>query len=107
MRTVIAGVASLKISVDEFMQYFVWNSLNAKFQDHLVIITNNSKPSLTEINDNIFKATERYLKDKDNAKNLVKSVPKPQEVSNSLESTMCAIDVKKLRNTVLFVQKMV
>ena len=62
MRTVIAGISSMGINMDDICQYFVWNGLNDIFQSQLVSITNKSKPSLKEINDNIFEATARYIK---------------------------------------------
>ena len=62
MRTIIAGIESLEISVNDIVQYFVWSGLNISFQTHLTSITNKCQPSLQEINDNIFEATQRYKK---------------------------------------------
>lgn len=62
MRTIIAEIDTLKICMDEVVQYFVWQGLNSRFQDHLISITNKSKPSIREILDNIFEATNRYNK---------------------------------------------
>jgi len=62
MRTVLAGVDSLNITVEDILQYFIWCSFNTRFQEHLVHITNSSKPSLEEIKTNIFEATTRYMK---------------------------------------------
>ena len=62
MRTVVAEVESLKIHVDEIIQYFIWQGLNQRFQDHLTSITNKSKPNLKDISDNIFETTNRYNK---------------------------------------------
>jgi hypothetical protein len=61
MRTVLAGVNSLSITINDVLQYFVWNGLNNDFKSHLVSITNKCKPSIQEINDNIFEASERYV----------------------------------------------
>ena len=58
----ISSIGSLKMDVNTILQYFIWPSLNERFQTQLINITNNSKPSLDEINSNIFAATERYLK---------------------------------------------
>ena len=62
INTILSGVKSLEITVSDVCQYFIWNSMNHRFQAHLVQITNKSKPSLKEIEDNIFIATERYMK---------------------------------------------
>ena len=62
MRNVISSFNSLKIDVDVVLQYFIWHSLNDRFQTQLINITNNSKPTLEEINKHIFAATDRYLK---------------------------------------------
>jgi len=61
MRTILAGVSSLSITTDDILQYFVWQGLNNDFKSHLVSITNKCKPSIQEINDNIFEASERYV----------------------------------------------
>ena len=69
MRTITANVKHLGIDVDTVLQFFIWQSLNDKFQDQLITITNKNKPNLAEINENIFAATERYLKVKDKINN--------------------------------------
>ena len=63
MRTVLANFQSLQISVEDVQQFYVWNALNSKFQSHLTNITNNSMPTLQEITENIFEATNRYNKE--------------------------------------------
>ena len=62
MRSVMSAIKSLKITVDDIVQYFVWSGLNSFFQTQLTGITNKSKPSLDDINTNIFEATNRYVK---------------------------------------------
>ena len=62
MRTVILGIETNKITLNDVCQYFVWNGLNDSFQLHMTAITNKSKPSLAEINEHIFEATDRYNK---------------------------------------------
>jgi len=62
MRTIIAGFESLKITVEDVLQYFMWKALDVKFQDHLTHITNKSRPGLKEIIDSMFEATDRYVK---------------------------------------------
>ena len=93
MRSIISDSKSLNITVDEFLQYFIWHGLNDSFQNHLTSITNKSKPSLAEINDKMFEATERYLKQV-----TVKPVKrKSKEVFNSekFSSTSMAVNISK------------
>ena len=54
------SVNSLKMSNDDFLQFFVWRGLNENFKSHLIQITNKTKPSFREIVDNFFIANERY-----------------------------------------------
>ena len=69
MRTTVSLFKSLEIDIDTVIQYFIWHGMNDGFQAQLVNITNKSKPSLEEINTNIFSATERYLKSTDSSIN--------------------------------------
>ena len=62
MRNVMSSFDTLKIDVKIVIQYFVWHSFNDKFQNQLINITNKSMPTIDEISDNIFVATDRYLK---------------------------------------------
>ena len=62
MRSIISSIKESKLNIDDFIQYFVWNGLNSDFQTHLTSITNKCKPSLDDINNNLFEATDRYLK---------------------------------------------
>ncbi|KAL7643007.1 UNVERIFIED_CONTAM: hypothetical protein RMT77_006296 [Armadillidium vulgare] len=41
MRTLIYKTKKLDLNVEDFLQYFLWNGLNHKFQSILVSITNN------------------------------------------------------------------
>lgn len=50
---------SLKITVNEILQYFIWTSLSISLQTQIINICNANKPNLEQINDNIFKALER------------------------------------------------
>ena len=61
LRSTMEIVKTLDINVENFLQYFYWNGLNDVFKNQLIQITNNSKPSLKEIVDNFFNASERYL----------------------------------------------
>ena len=62
IRSIRSSIDVMKIDIELVLQYFVWTAMNERFQNQLVQITNNSKPSLQLIMDNIFPATERYLK---------------------------------------------
>src|SRR5215469_3163459 len=69
MNSILDSIKRLKIDVDTISQYFIWSSLNEIFQNQFIQIINKNKPSLQEIKDNLFDATERYLiinKRKDN-----------------------------------------
>ena len=60
----VASVKTLNIDVDMFLQFFFWNGLNEKFKCHMTAITNKIRPSLAEIKDNFFEASEIYLQSK-------------------------------------------
>ena len=91
MRTVSSNISSLNITVEDILQFFVWNSMNDRFQNHLTNITNKSRPSFQEIQENIFEATTRYLKNQD--KNDSKSFHAENKRTNQDVNTM-AINVK-------------
>jgi hypothetical protein len=61
MRLLTERVKKLKIDSDFFLQYFFWRGLNEQFQNTMVNITNNIRPSLEEIKDNYFSTCDRYL----------------------------------------------
>ena len=69
MRMTVSLFKSLEIDVNTVIQYFVWHGMNELFQSQLVNLTNKSKPSLEEINSQIFSAAERYLKVQDQSHN--------------------------------------
>jgi len=62
MRSILASMDNLKIDMDTVIQYFIWKSFSRDFQDQLIQITNATKPDLTQINENLFSAAERYTK---------------------------------------------
>ncbi|XP_068243248.1 uncharacterized protein [Palaemon carinicauda] len=64
---------NLSVSVDDILQFFYWSSLNESFRSQLIQITGNSKPSLKEIDDHIFEATERYVEAQEKFKRQRKS----------------------------------
>ena len=68
VRSIISSFESLKIDTDDVLAYFIWTGFNNKFQNILTNITNKSRPSLEDINNHIFDATTRYLKDENENK---------------------------------------
>lgn len=88
MRTVMSSVESLAITKDEIIQFFVWQGLNSDFQSHIISITNKSKPSLKEITESIFEATERYNKQ------LERKTSKPKISSPAASATAMAINIQ-------------
>ena len=61
MRKITQAIDSLNITVDDIKQYFFLNGLNETFRAQLILVTNNSRPSLAEIMDKFYEANERYL----------------------------------------------
>ena len=59
MRVLYDLIRSLEITIEDIIQYFVWNGLSSGLQDSLINICNNNKPNFEQINKNIFKAIER------------------------------------------------
>ena len=80
----IESVRKLELNEDSFLQFFIWEGLTDDFKTQLTAITNKNKPDLTEILDNFFSASERYLETK---------TQKKRSVSKS-EATSLAIDVR-------------
>lgn len=60
MRIVIQSFRALDIDVDTVLQFFIWNAMPYALQNQLINITNTNKPTLKEIEDNLFKAIDRY-----------------------------------------------
>ena len=60
MRKITEAVDLHKITSKEFLNYFFWSGLNDLFKEELVKITNKTHPSLDDINDHFFTASERY-----------------------------------------------
>lgn len=56
-----SAFSALSISAEDILQYFAWDGLNENFKGQLVQITNVTKPSLSQIKDKFFEASERYL----------------------------------------------
>ncbi|XP_068243236.1 uncharacterized protein [Palaemon carinicauda] len=60
LRTICEAVRTLKIDANEFTRFFAWRGINDNFKSHLVQITTKTHPSLDDILDNFFNASERY-----------------------------------------------
>ena len=60
MEALVEGFRLMKITIDDVLAYFIWNGLNSKFKNHITAITNKSKPNLSEIESNMFEASDRY-----------------------------------------------
>ena len=61
MRLVLDAIKNLKIETEDVAQFFIWNGMPFSLQSQLINITNNNRPTIQEIEDNIFSAVERYL----------------------------------------------
>lgn len=62
MRTLINSFRTLNITVETVLNYFIWNGMNDSFQNQFIQILNENKPSLPQIEEKIFEATERYIR---------------------------------------------
>lgn len=60
MRIITHSFSTLQIDTEVILQYFFWHAMHEKLRTQFVHITNNNKPSLTQINEHIFQAVERY-----------------------------------------------
>ena len=60
MRSVQDLFRDLDVGIDTVLQYFVWNGMPNALQNQLITICNNNNPSMQQINDNIFKAIDRF-----------------------------------------------
>ena len=84
---VVAEVETLKLNTNEILQYFIWEGMNSKFQDHLVAITNKHRPNVEEILDNLFEATDRYERQQSKYKN-------SSSKQKNTDTVSMAVDVK-------------
>ena len=60
MRKITQSVKHLSIDISDVLQYFFFSGLNESFKSQLIVVTNNLRPTLAEINDKFFEANERY-----------------------------------------------
>ena len=85
MRLILNSIKTLKISMEDVAQYFIWNGMPFLLQSQLINITNNNRPSVNEIEDHIFSAVERFQalqKRNPTHKVSLNSSSKPQNVGN-------------------------
>ncbi|XP_068215919.1 uncharacterized protein [Palaemon carinicauda] len=103
MKTIMNAFKKLDVKVDDVLQYFIWHGLNDRFQSLLIQITNESKPSLSEIESNVFEAVERYnrtnernfeQKEKTRTKNMESSTTLATKVSVSPKYKSCILCTK-------------
>jgi len=60
MRSIEAIIRGLEMSIDTVLRFFFWNSMHSGLQNQLVNICNDHRPSLKDINDNVFRAIDRF-----------------------------------------------
>ena len=82
---------NLKITVDDILQFFVWRAMPISLQNQFISITNNNKPSLDEIEKNIFSAIERFS-----------SIKKQPDKPNEVISYAANIDYNPQKNCLVF-----
>ena len=81
IRKIQEAAKTLKMEIDDILPYFFLRGTNETFRNHLIQITNNSKPTTEEIVDNFFEANERYQ----NANKLGKSSKSKQPSAEKLQ----------------------
>ena len=88
INTITKTFTRLNIDVETVLEYFIIQGMNDRFQDTLVGIVNKNRPSLTEIMDNYFEVTERYLKttEKINARKNKSNFDSKQNYANGNKS---------------------
>lgn len=99
IRQLNESFTTLNITTAEVLQYFIWKSLNPEMKSCFIAITNNNKPSLTEINEHIFTATERYMHIKKSNSNVNRNSTEHYTKSVTLEQSVGATSVAKSSNS--------
>ena len=89
MKVLKSRFAELEIDVDTIFQFFVWSGMTTDFQNQLISICNSNKPSMEEIESNIFKAIERYNEIKNSTK--VKSTKVNKVDDDSLQGFAASV----------------
>ena len=72
MRSIVNSVDTLKIDVNDIIQYFIWQGLTPELKKGLISITNKNYPSLDEIMQHIFDAVNRVQSVPQTTKSYVK-----------------------------------
>ena len=60
VRNIIENIKVLHVEVEDFVRFYFWKGLNDTFKAQYVQVTNTVRPSLSELIDNFFAASERY-----------------------------------------------
>ena len=60
MRKIQQAVTTLNVTIEDVMQHFFFNGLNETFKKQLILINNDTSPSLDQITETFFQANERY-----------------------------------------------
>lgn len=87
-KTVLENVKTLNLSTDSICQYFIWNGFNDAFKNIMIGITNETYPSLENIENYYFKACERYTH-------------KPKRKRENVSSNY-AVKVKTSKNKIIY-----
>ena len=83
MRMIKESFSNLDIDVDCIIQFFFWKGFNQSLKSIFVNITNNTYPTLSQIEENLFPALERYEVVQSQFKRR-KNNKSPKKLSNSL-----------------------
>ena len=92
-KQIIQSCRNLNIDLDCVLQYHIWTAMNQTMQNHLINISNQNKPTLAEIEANIFEATERYLVTQKTSKSNKNHAQSFDDVS-SAEANAAAVQYK-------------
>ena len=91
MRNIINLFRKLNIDIETVLTYFIWNGMTENFQNQLIQIVNSNKPSLDQIEENVFEAAKRFIR-----LNKKGSYVESRKANNS-EATSMAINAEKKR----------
>ena len=93
LKSITTNFDSLQIKVEDVLQYFIWNSFDELFKQHLTAITNKNFPSLDEMNKGLFEACSRYARTVANEKASL-GTQKQNKPLGSATNTAMATNVK-------------
>lgn len=89
--------STLKLQISDVLQFFIWKAMNTTLQNQFINITNENRPSLENINKNLFLAIERYQSMSVKYDDKSKSSDKRKDISastNGAATASYAVDVK-------------